>query len=199
MRRSMLAADRLRSPRPAGQRFRAAVPPLLCGRPRELTLELADGGPVSSLGLGKFGSELRLPLLEAFDGGLALVGVALGHGTVEDEATHPTLVGRSLTRRSDARPRGTGPRRARRRLGAGAGIAEVDADRVVAKVGADPGRRGLEARERAQPGQLTLGVDEERVVVGDDPALGRDLLEHRSRSSAPTARGRASTSSGSAA
>ena len=131
---------------------------------------------MSSLGLRELGPEVLLSLLEALDGSLALVGVTLGHGSVEDEATHSALVRRSFAWRSDT-GRPTEIRVERTEAATGPGIAEVDSDRVVAKVAADPGRSRLEARERAQPRQLTGRVDEEGVVVGDDAAVGGYLLE----------------------
>ena len=47
--------------------------------------------PVLSLGLGSLRAQRLLPLLEPFDGSLALVGVSLRDGTVEDRDAAPGL------------------------------------------------------------------------------------------------------------
>ena len=169
----------------------------LSARGRHLGLEIPDPVPLPDLGRGELGSEPVLALLEPVDRGLALVGVTGRDGTVEDQPAHPSLVGRRLVghgRAGFAAQIGVQAAQARAR----AGIGQVDADRVVPEVGAHPRRCGVEPGEVAQPGDLTCGVDEERVVVGDDPPLG-GAAPSRSRSSAPTGRGRASTSSGSGA
>jgi hypothetical protein len=86
--------------------------------------------------------ELDLPLLEPLDGGLPLVGVALGDGAIEDETPHPAGV-------CGGASRGGHPCLAaqvaiqRLQARAGARVIEVDSDGVVAKVGSHArGRRG---------------------------------------------------------
>ena len=164
-------------------------------RPSDLGLEVADVVPMRLLGLGVAGAELLLALLQPVDRRLALVGVALRDRAVEDQPAHAALV-----------PGGV-PGLGRARLAAQCcverphavadpGVAEVDAGRVVAQVGAHPGRGGFEPGERAQARHLALGVDEEGVVVGDDAALGRDLVEHGGVVALPQVPGRASRSSG---
>jgi len=98
-----------------------------------LGLEVPDALAVLGLGPAPLLTQLLLALLETVDGSLALVGVPLGHGPVEDEPTHPSFVGRELLGQ-----RCTGiaaqPGVERPQGGAGARVAQADADRVVAQI-----------------------------------------------------------------
>ena len=96
---------------PDGARTLLEVPNLAPVASLGLALS-ADGRAVLGLDLGSlraqragrrccasprpFEPELLLPLLEPLDRSLALVGVALGDGAVEDEAADPALVGRGF-------------------------------------------------------------------------------------------------------
>jgi hypothetical protein len=133
---------------------------------------------VGGLGLRVGCPELLLALLEAVDRSLALICVSLRYGAVEDQPTHPAGVGLCQPRRRHARlaaQRGVEGAQA----GADAGVAEVDAGRVVPEIGTHGWWGGLEPGEGAEACHLAFRVDEEGVVVGDDAALGRDLVEHR--------------------
>ena len=143
-----------------------------------LIFELADAAAQCRFRCRPLGAELRLPLFESIDGVLALVGVTLRDRAVEDQPADPALVVRGL---AGLRCAGitAQPLVERTQAPAGSGVAETDADRVMAQVGAHVRWRRGEARELAEASDLAFGIDEERVVVRHEHAVGGQHVEDR--------------------